>query len=70
MLASADDGGLRRLLMLLFVLYGILLVGGMIILGISFSLPAFQALVFVVGLLMIAAAVAVPITASAIEQRR
>jgi hypothetical protein len=55
---------------MLFVLYMILLVGGMVVLGISFSLPAFQALVFIIGLLMVVVAVAVPITAGTWEQRR
>jgi len=55
---------------MLFAIYGVLLVGGMVVVGISFGLPAFQALVFVAGLLMIVAAVAVPITAGALENRK
>jgi len=55
---------------MLFVLYLILLIGGMVLLGISFASPFLPALVFIVGLLCIVAAVAVPITASAFEQRR
>ncbi|WP_345800291.1 hypothetical protein AAIB33_12535 [Microbacterium sp. AZCO] len=54
---------------MLFVLYMLLLVGGMFVLGISFALPAFQALAFVVGLLMVVAAVAVPIAATASQRR-
>ncbi len=55
--------------MLLFVVYLILLVGGMAILGLSFASP-FPALLFIVGLLCIVLAVALPITAGAFEQRR
>ncbi|MGU3645327.1 hypothetical protein ACLBXX_10195 [Microbacterium sp. C23T] len=56
--------------MLLFVLYLILMVGGMVILGLSFASPVLPALVFVLGLLCIVAAVAIPVTAGAFEQRR
>ncbi|WP_341996920.1 hypothetical protein MRBLWH7_003558 [Microbacterium sp. LWH7-1.2] len=55
---------------MLFVLYLILLVGGMVILGLSFASPILPALVFVAGLLCIVAAVAIPVTAGAFEQRR
>ena len=55
---------------MLFAIYGILLIGGMIVVGLSFSLPAFQALTFIVGVLVIAAAVAVPITAGVSEHRK
>lgn len=55
---------------MLFVLYGILLVGGMWLVGVSFAVPNIAALVFVVGLLCITAAVAVPITASRFEMGR
>lgn len=55
---------------MLYALYLIFLIGGMFLVGIAFSLPAFQALVFVAGVLIIAAAVAVPITAGANEHRR
>jgi hypothetical protein len=63
---QAIPGGLT----MLFVLYLILLVGGMVILGLSFASPVLPALVFVAGLLCIVAAVAIPITAGAFEQRR
>jgi hypothetical protein len=55
---------------MLFAIYGVLLIGGMIVVGLSFSLPAFQALVFIGGVLLIAAAVAVPITAGTREHRK
>ncbi|MEU1971303.1 hypothetical protein ABZ477_06595 [Microbacterium sp. NPDC019599] len=55
---------------MLFVIYGALLVGGMVVVGLSFALPAFQALAFMAGVLLIAAAVAVPITAGALENRK
>ncbi|MFC8680113.1 hypothetical protein ACFT30_01235 [Microbacterium ureisolvens] len=55
---------------MLFVLYGILLIGGMWLVGISFASPILPGLVFIAGVLCIAAAVAVPITAGAFEQRR
>jgi len=54
---------------MLFVLYLILLIGGMAILGLSFASPL-PALVFILGLLCIVLAVALPITAGAFEQRR
>ena len=54
---------------MLFVLYGILLIGGMWLVGIAFSVPVVPALVFVAGLLCIAAAVAVPITAYLFDNR-
>ena len=44
---------------MLFAIYGVLLIGGMIVVGLSFSLPAFQALVFIAGVLLIAYAGAV-----------
>jgi hypothetical protein len=55
---------------MLFVVYLILLVGGMVLVGISFSLPILSAPAFVLGVLIIAGAVAVPITAGMFEQRR
>ena len=55
---------------MLFAIYGLLLIGGMIVVGLSFSLPAFQALAFMAGVLLIAAAVAVPVTAGVSEHRK
>ena len=52
---------------MLFVLYGILLVGGMWLVGISFASPVLPGLVFIGGVLCICAAVAVPIAAQRIE---
>ena len=52
---------------MLFVLYGILLIGGMWLVGISFASPILPGLVFIGGVLCIAAAVAVPIAAQRIE---
>jgi hypothetical protein len=46
---------------MLFALYAILLLGGMYLVGASFASPIAPALVFVAGVLCIAAAVAVPI---------
>ncbi|GAA5202641.1 hypothetical protein [Microbacterium jejuense] len=54
---------------MLFVLYLILLVGGMVLLGISFASPL-PALIFVAGLLCVVLAVALPISAGAFEQRK
>ena len=45
---------------MLFTLYAILLLGGMYLVGASFASPILPALVFVAGVLCIAAAVAVP----------
>lgn len=52
---------------MLFVIYIVLLVGGMWLVGVSFASPLFPALVFVAGILCITAAVAVPITVQRIE---
>lgn len=54
---------------MLFVLYGILLIGGIYILALSFTLPAFQALVFIAGILIITGAVAVPILSGVNEHK-
>lgn len=54
---------------MLFALYMILFVGGMWVMGLSFNAPAFQGLIFAAGILMVSAALATPITASAIEFR-
>lgn len=51
---------------MLFVLYGILLIGGMWLVGVSFASPILPGLVFIGGVLCIAAAVAVPIAAQRI----
>lgn len=48
---------------MLIALYAILLVGGMLLVGLSFSAPILQGLVFIAGVLAISAAVAVPIAA-------
>ena len=46
---------------MLFALYALLLLGGMYLVGVSFAAPMLQALIFIAGVLCIAAAVAVPI---------
>jgi hypothetical protein len=48
---------------MLFVVYGILLIGGMYIVGASFASPILPGLMFIAGVLCISAAVAVPIIA-------
>ena len=55
---------------MLFVLYLILLIGGMVVLGLSFASPVLPGLAFIVGLLCVVLAVAIPITAGALEQRK
>lgn len=55
---------------MLFVLYGILLIGGMWLVGFSFASPLLPGVVFIAGVLCIAAAVAVPVTAGVFEQRK
>ena len=55
---------------MLFVLYGILLMGGMWLIGFSFSVPLLPGVVFVAGIRCVTAAVAVPVTAGVFEQRR
>lgn len=46
---------------MLFVLYAILLVGGMYLVGVSFASPILPGLIFIAGVLCISAAVAVPV---------
>ncbi|WP_019181784.1 hypothetical protein [Microbacterium yannicii] len=48
---------------MLFVLYGLLLIGGMWLVGAAFASPILPGLVFVAGVLCITLAVAVPIAA-------
>ncbi|MGP3536357.1 hypothetical protein ACTU3I_16290 [Microbacterium sp. RD1] len=45
----------------MFIIALILFVGGVFLVGISFSLAPFQALVFILGILAVAAALALPI---------
>lgn len=45
----------------MYVLALILFVGGIVVLGISFALVPLQALFFVLGILLVSAAIAVPI---------
>ena len=52
---------------MLFALYLILFVGGMWMMGWSFNLEEWMGVVFVTGILMVSAALATPITASALE---
>ncbi|HET6301831.1 hypothetical protein [Microbacterium sp.] len=54
---------------MLFALYAVLFLGGMYLFGLSFNLEAFQGLVFVAGILLVSAALATPITASAIQNQ-
>ncbi len=54
---------------MLFALYAVLFVGGMYLFGLSFNLEAFQGLVFTAGILCVSAALATPITASAIQNQ-
>jgi len=53
---------------MLFIVYGILLLAGMWVLGLSFTSPVLPGLVFIGGILLISLAVAVPITAAAFER--
>jgi len=53
---------------MLFIVYGILLLAGMWVLGLSFTSPVLPGLVFIGGILLITLAVAVPITAAAFER--
>ena len=54
---------------MLFALYLILFIGGMWVMGLGLNAPAFQGVIFVLGILMVSAALATPITASALEHR-
>ena len=54
---------------MLFVLYVILFLGGMIVTGLSFNVAGFEGPTFMLGILLISAALATPFTASAIERR-
>ncbi|GAA4358680.1 hypothetical protein [Microbacterium rhizosphaerae] len=48
----------------MYIVCLILFVGGIILMGLSFSLAPFQALFFMLGLLAVCAALAIPIHAS------
>lgn len=48
----------------MYILCIVLFVGGIILMGLSFSLAPLQALFFILGLLMVCAALAIPIHAS------
>lgn len=52
---------------MLFVLYLILLLGGMYLVGSAFAAPLLPALVFIAGVLCISLAVALPIAAQRID---
>ena len=52
---------------MLIILYAILLIGGMWLVGFAFAAPTLSSLIFVAGVLCIAAAVAVPITAQRMD---
>lgn len=54
---------------MLYALYLILFLGGMYVLSLSFNAPVLQGPIFVAGILMVSAALASPITASALENR-
>jgi hypothetical protein len=54
----------------MFVICLILFVGGIILMGLSFSLVPFQALFFVLGLLAVAVALAIPIHTSQASLRK
>ena len=54
---------------MLFALYLILFLGGMFVMSLAFNVPAFQGVVFVIGILLVSAALASPMVASAIENR-
>ncbi|MFB8388241.1 hypothetical protein ACFC3F_13980 [Microbacterium sp. NPDC055910] len=47
----------------------ILLIGGMYVMGLSFNIPEFGGVLFVLGVLLVSAALATPLTASAIDYR-
>ncbi|MCP2636143.1 hypothetical protein K0817_006115 [Microbacterium sp. HD4P20] len=51
----------------LIVLYSILLIGGMWLVGESFNSPILPGLVFIAGVLCLAAAVAVPVAAQRMD---
>lgn len=54
---------------MLFALYGVLFLGGMYLMGLAFNLPAFQGIVFGLGILMVCGALGAPMMANAIENR-
>jgi hypothetical protein len=54
---------------MLIAIYLILLIGGMLLVGFSFGAPMLQGLIFMAGVLVISAAVAVPIVAQRLENR-
>jgi hypothetical protein len=54
----------------LFALYLIFFVGGIVLMAVSFNVPPFQGVVFFLGILLVTAALATPIAASGIENRQ
>lgn len=52
---------------MLFIAYGILFLGGMYLVGWAFASPVLQGLIFVLGILCISAALALPMVAQRIE---
>ena len=55
---------------MLFALYGVLFLGGLYLMGLAFNLPAFQGLVFAIGILLVCGALGAPMMANAIENRK
>ena len=55
---------------MLFALYIILFLGGIALMAVSFNVPSVAALLFVLGILLVASALASPMIASALENRR
>lgn len=54
----------------MYILCIVMFVGGMILMGLSFSLAPFQALFFILGLLLISGALAIPIHSSQASLRK
>jgi hypothetical protein len=54
----------------MFIIALILFVGGIFLIGFSFSVPAIPALIFIVGILCVAAALAIPVHFSGANSHR
>jgi hypothetical protein len=54
----------------MYIIALILLLGGIFLIGISFSIVPIQALVFIVGILCVAAALAIPVHFSGAKSHR
>ena len=53
----------------MFALCLVLFLGGIYVMGLSFNIPGLEGLLFVLGILMVSAALALPMAVNGIERR-